>query len=451
MILNSLFQSVLEMPVLLKILSTFVFVLILTHRKLHLGVALIIGTLGMLLWLQCGVTVALQVIFQGMFSINALLLYSVVFLIVLLSSLLESSGMIRRILVIARSMIHSRRAVFAALPAVIGFLPMPGGAAFSAPMLQAADDRDRVSAVEKTAINYWFRHIWEYWWPLYPGALLAWELSGLTFLQFALIQSPLTLISIAAGTVFLLLPLDLGAKDSARPDIPKKEIVISGVAILLPMVSFIFGLLIEKVFGLSLGKFLPMIPGLIGSLAWVQWFSPSGFDSWRSCILSRRTWLLILTVAGVMAFSSALKAPVTPPLTVDANSVAPSAETVLVLDLLHHDLVKWSIPPILVMMFIPFLAGFVTGLAYGFVGTSLPIVMTLAGEKATTSHIMSCLVIGYAFGYIGMMLSPVHICLLVTKDYFAASMSKVYRKILPPSLCILVGALLLSLFASRIL
>jgi len=36
------------------------------------------------------------------------------------------------------------------------------------------------------------------------------------------------------------------------------------------------------------------------------------------------------------------------------------------------------------------------------------------------------------------MLSPVHLCLLVTKDYFEAPMQKVYRQIVPCVLCVLV-------------
>jgi hypothetical protein len=33
---------------------------------------------------------------------------------------------------------------------------------------------------------------------------------------------------------------------------------------------------------------------------------------------------------------------------------------------------------------------------------------------------------------VGMMLSPVHICLLVTKDYFKASMAASYRLLYKP-------------------
>jgi len=435
-----------DCPVLLKILGIFALVLILTRCKLNLGVSLILGAVAVALWFGHSLADTLLLTAQGILTPNALFLYLVVFLIVVLSSLLESSGMMRRLLTIVRSLVVSRRAVLALLPALIGFLPMPGGAAFSAPIVNAADDAEQLSPDQKTAINYWFRHVWEYWWPLYPGALLTWELSGLTFVQFASIQIPLTVLSLALGAVFLLLPLRLGVRAAIRPTIPFLDMLITATAIALPMVSFVVGLTIEQRTGLVVGKFLPMIPGLLASLLWVQWFAPSGKEFWLCSIANRRIWLLILTVVGVMAFSSALRLPVR----LSGESGLLAVREIPALDLLHQDLKTWRIPPILVMMIIPFLAGLVTGLAYGFVGTSLPIVMTLAGENPTVAHTMSCVVMGYAFGYIGMMLSPIHICLLVSKEYFNASLSMVYKKIIMPAVGILLGSVLLSRLAEWI-
>jgi len=53
---------------------------------------------------------------------------------------------------------------------------------------------------------------------------------------------------------------------------------------------------------------------------------------------------------------------------------------------------------------------------------------------------LATLVLAYGFGYAGMMLSPVHLCLLVTRDYFSAPLMGVYRRILPCAITILVYA-----------
>ncbi len=78
-------------------------------------------------------------------------------------------------------MFKNKKTLFAGLPALIGMLPMPGGAIFSAPLVDSVDDNDELFSSEKAAVNYWFRHIWEYWWPMYPGVILAVKYSGLSF------------------------------------------------------------------------------------------------------------------------------------------------------------------------------------------------------------------------------------------------------------------------------
>ena len=90
------------------------------------------------------------------------------------------------------------------LPALVGLLPMPAGAAFSAPLVASVDTEDELEPAHKAAINYWFRHLWEYWWPLYPGVLLAITYSGLSAAIFYLIQIPFTLVAAATGYFFIL-------------------------------------------------------------------------------------------------------------------------------------------------------------------------------------------------------------------------------------------------------
>jgi hypothetical protein len=70
------------------------------------------------------------------------------------------------------------------------------------------------------------------------------------------------------------------------------------------------------------------------------------------------------------------------------------------------------------IMLIPFISGLTMGLAVGFVGASFPIVISLMGEAPPSGQLMAATALAYGFGYIGMMLSPVHICLMVTSEYF---------------------------------
>jgi hypothetical protein len=92
-------------------------------------------------------------------------------------------------------------------------------------------------------------------------------------------------------------------------------------------------------------------------------------------------------------------------------------------------------PVEIVVAFLPFIAGIVTGICLGFVGAGFPLVIALIDMGSLTP--VAAMVLAYGFGYMGMMLSPVHLCLLVTRDYFSANLAQIYRQILPCALSVM--------------
>jgi hypothetical protein len=80
--------------------------------------------------------------------------------------------------------------------------------------------------------------------------------------------------------------------------------------------------------------------------------------------------------------------------------------------------------------------GLLTGLTVGFVGATFPIITAMMGghpDPATVTF-------AFASGFAGVMLSPTHLCLLLTLQYFKADMAGTYRLLyLPTVLVFLVG------------
>jgi hypothetical protein len=74
----------------------------------------------------------------------------------------------------------------------------------------------------------------------------------------------------------------------------------------------------------------------------------------------------------------------------------------------------------------------------GFVGASFPVVVSLTHGDP---HFAAYISLAYAAGYTGMMASPIHMCLVLTKDYFKASFGGIYRTLVPLSLIIFLFAL----------
>jgi hypothetical protein len=105
----------------------------------------------------------------------------------------------------------------------------------------------------------------------------------------------------------------------------------------------------------------------------------------------------------------------------------------------------------LVVMILPFVAGLVTGLAIGFVGSSFPIVLPLAGATipagADAFGLMSAYIaLAYAFGHLGQMMSPLHVCHVVSNKYFRTGFGPVYRELVPSA--VLTAGLAVGYFAT---
>ena len=109
-----------------------------------------------------------------------------------------------------------------------------------------------------------------------------------------------------------------------------------------------------------------------------------------------------------------------------------------------EELANSGMPVLIVVAAMPFIAGLVTGVCVGFAGTAFPLVVALVGMGNMTPA--AALVLAYGFGYMGMMLSPVHLCLLVSRDYFSAHLGLVYRRLLPCALSVMVFSIAMHLF-----
>ena len=96
---------------------------------------------------------------------------------------------------------------------------------------------------------------------------------------------------------------------------------------------------------------------------------------------------------------------------------------------------KHGVPVVPVFCALPFIAGILTGHTVGFVGSTLPLLVTIAGKAS-----LPLISLAFASGFIGVLLSPVHLCLILTREYFSAELPGIYRKTIPASLMILAVA-----------
>lgn len=190
----------------LKILSTFILILVCIRLKLGLWLSVLGGALSIALLFGLGAGEWLQVSVAALGKEKFLFLVSIVGLILILSDGLERSGQSQRLMDALSGYLHDNRLRLIFFPALIGLLPMPGGAVFSAPMVKAVSADMPIQNIDRAIINYWFRHVWELAWPLYPGIILT----------VALAEIPSQLLSPKAGQAWLPCFCSAGFSSSAQ-------------------------------------------------------------------------------------------------------------------------------------------------------------------------------------------------------------------------------------------
>ncbi len=410
------------MYALLTTLALFALILMLTRVKVPLWTAVLLAAavVGPLFGLTPGESV--RGLADGALEPTTLALLVITVLLLVLSRMMKDSGQMERLVALAGLLLRRPAIAMAALPALIGLLPMPGGALFSAPMVESAAGDTRVPGGQLSAINYWFRHIWEHWWPLYPGVILAMTLSETPLGTFVLCQLPLGVGMAVAG---LLLFRETDRELHVRGPKPQpgtwRKLLRTTSSIWIILV--VWGAATAAVAAAGpesipaalrpvVSRYVPITSGLVVSLLWTARLNGTGLRALTSAFATRSPYTMALLVLTIMVFRHML----------DISGAASR---------IAGELTALNIPVELVVMVLPFVAGLVTGLAVGFVGTSFPIVLALVAALPGDVWLAPYVALAYACGHLGQMLSPLHVCHVMSNRYFRTGFGPVYRRILP--------------------
>ncbi len=332
-------------------------------------------------------------------------------LTMVMENILRTTGMLGKMVSSLSAAIKDRRIVMASLPAMIGMLPSPGGAVFSAPMVGEASRGMDVSGEQKALINYWYRHIWEYVSPLYPGIILASGLTGISTRQLFLAHLPFALTVIFGGAIFCF----RGIPSSAEKTAPAGNAKLKNIWQFLLMSSpILISLLLVVIFNVS--SVIALAGGVL-VLFIAHRYPPDGIVKVLRESLSYKALLLVL---GIMFFQEVLRS---------TGAIAG----------ISAFFASSALPVPLVVAVIPFIAGIMTGLTVGYVGITFPLLLPLMGAGHPSLWLES---LAFASGFAGVMLSPVHLCFVLTREFFEADTAVVYRRLLVPSILVLAAAVI---------
>jgi integral membrane protein (TIGR00529 family) len=413
-----------HIPAIIKMIMIFFLVLICIRKKLSLGNAFLLGTLFLSFLFGLKPRAILTSILASISDSKTLSIAAVVTLILVLSSSMELAGQMQRMLKNFQGLVSSPRLNLVIFPALIGLLPMPGGAVFSAPMVKELGIRSKLSEAQLSFVNYWFRHIWEYWWPLYPGILLTTVITEISLLAIIAVMCPFTAVALWLGYRALKGPGSLTASHNKNP----RPRLWPFIKELVPILVVIFpglgmGVLFSKLFpAFSISKEIGLILALCMAIAWVWYQNKTPKKKILATLANPQLLNMMYMIVGILIFKGIL-----------TDSQAAAA--------ISQELAHMHIPLVLIVMLLPLLVGVSGGIVIAYVGSTLPILVPMIQSMGEAPFLPAYVMLILVSGFMGVMLSPMHLCFLLTNQYFGVSLGSVYRYLWLPCVSLIVAGM----------
>lgn len=386
-----------------KMLAVLIVLLVLLRRKVNMGLAMIVSSVALGLLFQMAPWDLLLTALRAAYTPETLNLVAALLLILVLQRVMD----LQRVVVSLKGLTGDHRVVVALMPAIVGLLPTAGGAVFSAPLVDEASAQIGMSAEQKSSANYLLRHIWEYSAPIYPSVILAAQIFHMPLRDIILAQVPFTAVAIVAG----VLTAFRGTRNVTIADaVPRFRDSLSGALTGMSPILAVIVLVIGFGVNLSLSLLLAVVLLLVMRRYSVREF---GQLLWRSFSVST-----IFLVLGVMVFTEILT---------QSGALREVAGALAAL----------GVPVMLLFFLLPFVTGLLTGIAVAYVGLAFPLLLGITGAEGIQPALLA---FAFASGFAGVMLSPAHLCFVLTIQHFKADFAKVYRMTLVPQTCVVLTA-----------
>ena len=388
-------------------------VLVLLRFRVAPGPAIFSGSV-LLSLLTMPVSETPRLMARALVDVQTLRLLAIVMFALTMSRMMERRGLLTR-LADALEGIGPRLAIHVA-PAAIGLMPLPGGAVVSAAAVKDLVRRLKLSPEQATYINFWFRHLCEFATPVYPGIVMAGVFLSVP-LSFVLLHlAPIWLLMLVFGSVvswrILRSAPPNGRPSVAAPDIAR-EIVRSAWPVMLVFALVVAGMDAAPAFFITI---VALVLQQRMTREEIKTGLRYGFDP-----------KILFLLYSVMLYKNV----------VESSGSAMS---------LFTQMQSMGMPTFVILTALPMLIGISTGLSSAMVGISIPLLMPFIMTADGING--AAFLLAYGAGGLGYLLSPLHLCLVLSAAYFKARLDLVYRYLLPPAAAVLICLILLSVALS---
>lgn len=387
------------MNIFLLLTIAMVLIIAMLRRHIPIGPCMLAG--GLLIWAikAPNVTLLAQAAGETLTMSRTYDIIAALYFVMCLEIELRASGALAGMVHSLQRIFSSNRVTLAVMPAFLGLLPSLGGARFSAPIVEAASEDLQLEQDHKAAINFWFRHIFEFSSPIIPGMIMACSIAGVAFSDFIAHLCWLTVLAFAAGWFVLIRPIKNDVQKQLQADSDEKSQNKTDLILSLAPVIITFCLVVFVDFNASIAM------GLVTAAMWLVLRYTNRFVSLREIICGACDYKMFLNVLCILYFIQLLT--VTNVLTEIVQAFQSS-----------------PLPIPVIIGSVSFIIGVLTGMSQGHVAIVMPIVAAMGTGDLNLAGV------AMAFGVAGQMLTPTHMCLVVTVDYFKSNYFKTLQPIL---------------------
>ena len=393
----------------LMILIAITIIIILPRFKINIALSIFIGALFLMLTLGANFQSVLNDLEEWEHFWRIIF---IVFLSLLLVSLMEKIGYLRIMVRAIKAIFSSLGGAMVTISGFIGLLPMPGGAYVSARLVDPLAKEMKLNPLEATTLNYWFRHLWEYWWPLYTGVIVASAIFKVSIPDFVIHMFFLSILAILGGYIFIYYPI-MKRKNVKR--VKKRKNIgdfLNLTYSIWPILAVMFLTLLFRV-----DLFFSLLSIDIFLIAQIV------LNKKPQNIVKSFKFALNPMFLGVTFAALFMKIAV-----IETNSMVYT----------YTFFNTYGIPPFIVIILLPYLAGLMTGVTVAYVAATFPLLLAYPMSYPAIA-------LAYASGYGGHLTSPVHLCLVMSAKHFNADVFAVIKRV-APSVIFVVGITLLIYF-----
>lgn len=404
---------------LIGVIVAFILVIFLIRKKINFGLSLIIGSLVVGVFSlqeirfidipKAFVEATIYSFKKPGIKTDTVELAVLLTLIYILARCMQETGAIKKLIDSLRSIFY-RGGTLGVIPAVYGLMPVPGGALFSAPLIDKEGEGYQLNQNQKNFLNVWFRHIW---FPIFPISsamvtICSDKFSNIDIYKLVIADFPVFILFIIVGLVYLKFFI----KKTQVVKKPHKR-DYSGLIYILPPVTPVFIYLVFFLLGFqNLKEYQIKIftIGVVISIFLLYYLTHINRSEYIKILKNSLSFNLAIVIFGIMIFREMIEVS--------------KADTILA-DLIA----KLPIPSIIILILIPLILGLLTGYNLGAIALSYPLVEPFF--QNTGLNIVGLTSIIFMASLLGYLISPIHLCNVVSSDYLKTDVTRMYRMYLP--------------------